>query len=699
MTEIKVLDKSVFNRIAAGEVVERPASVVKELVENSIDAGADNITITIKGGGIDYICVADNGKGIPANQIKTAFLPHATSKISSVEDLDGISTLGFRGEALPSIASVAKVTMLSRPHDCEMGCVYVIDNGAELDYGDMGAAPGTSVTVEGLFERIPARKKFLSRESVEENAITGLIARYILANSNISFKYVVNGKTVYISSGDGVENAILAVYGHEYLSNMVKVHSNMSDIVLYGYVNKPAFTKHSKAFQTLIVNGRYVISDEVSYTVFGCYQKYLMKRQYPTYVLYLNIPYDLVDVNVHPNKMVVKFALPGLIKKIVADTIKEQVLAAVSVPKDIDNAFDATMATKTDSFSPFVFSLKSDSERGSVTPAHSDNSRDSAPRSNKQTDDAPETYVASTRSDRVDAPSSNPSDDFSENTPTDSKLTSKITAVTSDILDNLQPSFATVNAKRREELKDRNRFDDIFSPIQTTPQKEQDKAQDRETISASNEACDDLRKPVVEQCEFSVADLDNYKVDGKLFNTYIVIEKSDSIYLIDQHAAHEKLLYDRYVAEYERGKVATQSMLVPYKFTVTPEESELLNENLNTLAATGFNIIADRKPNSYIVKAVPLCCVGLNVQSFVSDFLHELPDGSEKLLPTAFKEALMQSACKAATKGEDDLSSDEIEKLLSQIAKETTELFCPHGRPIAIRLTRREIEKWFKRIV
>lgn len=699
MTEIKVLDKSVFNRIAAGEVVERPASVVKELVENSIDAGADSITITIKGGGIDYICVADNGKGIPANQIKTAFLPHATSKISSVEDLDGISTLGFRGEALPSIASVAKVTMLSRPHDCEMGCVYVIDNGAELDYGDMGAAPGTSVTVEGLFERIPARKKFLSRENVEENAITGLIARYILANSNISFKYVVNGKTVYVSSGDGVENAILAVYGHEYLSNMVKVHSNMSDIVLSGYVNKPAFTKHSKAFQTLIVNGRYVISDEVSYTVFGCYQKYLMKRQYPTYVLYLNIPYDLVDVNVHPNKMVVKFALPGLIKKIVADTIKEQVLAAVSVPKDIDNAFDATMATKTDSFSPFVFSLKPDSERGSATPAHSDNSRDGAPRNNKQTDDAPEAYVASTRSDRVDAPSSNPPDDFSENTPTDSKLTSKITAVTSDILDNLQPSFATVNAKRREELKDRNRFDDIFSPIQTTPQKEQDKAQDRETISASNEACGDLRKPVVEQCEFSVADLDNYKVDGKLFNTYIVIEKSDSIYLIDQHAAHEKLLYDRYVAEYERGKVATQSMLVPYKFTVTPEESELLNDNLNTLAATGFNIIADRKPSSYIVKAVPLCCVGLNVQSFVSDFLHELPDGSEKLLPTAFKEALMQSACKAATKGEDDLSGDEIEKLLSQIAKETTELFCPHGRPIAIRLTRREIEKWFKRIV
>ena len=169
--------------------------------------------------------------------------------------------------------------------------------------------------------------------------------------------------------------------------------------------------------------------------------------------------------------------------------------------------------------------------------------------------------------------------------------------------------------------------------------------------------------------------------------------------MVDQHAAHEKLLYDRYVAEYERGKVATQSMLVPYKFTVTPEESELLNENLNTLAATGFNIIADKKPNSYIVKAVPLCCVGLNVQSFVSDFLHELPDGSEKLLPTAFKEALMQSACKAATKGEDDLSGDEIEKLLSQIAKETTELFCPHGRPIAIRLTRREIEKWFKRIV
>ena len=680
MTEIKVLDKSVFNRIAAGEVVERPASVVKELVENSIDAGADSITVTIKGGGIEYICVADNGKGISADQIKTAFLPHATSKIKSVEDLDGISTLGFRGEALPSIASVAKVTMLSRPKDCAIGCRYVVDNGSEIDYGDMGAPLGTSVTVENLFDRIPARKKFLSRDSVEENAITGLMARYILANNTISFKYVVNGKTVYISSGDGIENAILTVYGADYLSNMIKVHSTMSDIVLCGYVNKPAFTKHSKAFQTLIVNGRYVINDDVAYTVFGCYQKYLMKRQYPTFVLYLDVPYDLVDVNVHPNKMEVKFALPGLIKKIVADTIKEQVLSAVSTPKDVDEGFDETMSEKAEQLSPFVFSLKPAPE-----PTRAQNEQH--PVASKVFSDNNHNSIKKNEHNNILI-------DLSENPATADKREEKIRTVTSDILGDLpsQPAFFENDRNDVNRLRESDTFDDIFNPFSGIF--ENDK-----TSESSLEAAATASAPTAAQCEFVVSDLDNYKVDGKIFNTYIVIERGDAVYLIDQHAAHEKLLYDRFVAEYERGRVAVQNMLVPYKFTVTPEESELLKENLDLLHSTGFEVTADKRADTFLIRAVPLCCVGLNAQSFVYDFLQELPHDKSKILPTAFKETLMQSACKAATKGEDDLSDGEIKELLSQIAKETTELFCPHGRPIAITLTRREIEKWFKRIV
>lgn len=680
MTEIKVLDKSVFNRIAAGEVVERPASVVKELVENSIDAGADSITVTIKGGGIEYICVADNGKGISADQIKTAFLPHATSKIKSVEDLDGISTLGFRGEALPSIASVAKVTMLSRPKDCAIGCRYVVDNGSEIDYGDMGAPLGTSVTVENLFDRIPARKKFLSRESVEENAITGLMARYILANNTISFKYVVNGKTVYISSGDGIENAILTVYGADYLSNMIKVHSTMSDIVLCGYVNKPAFTKHSKAFQTLIVNGRYVINDDVAYTVFGCYQKYLMKRQYPTFVLYLDVPYDLVDVNVHPNKMEVKFALPGLIKKIVADTIKEQVLSAVSTPKDVDESFDETMSAKAEQLPPFVFSLKPAPE-----PTRAQNEQHHV--ASKVFSDNNHNSIKKNEHNNIHI-------DLSENPATADKRDEKIRTVTSDILVDLpsQPAFFENDRNDVNRLRESDTFDDIFNPFSGI-------FENNKTSESSLEAAATASAPTATQCEFVVSDLDNYKVDGKIFNTYIVIERGDAVYLIDQHAAHEKLLYDRFVAEYERGRVAVQNMLVPYKFTVTPEESELLKENLDLLHSTGFEVTADKRADTFLIRAVPLCCVGLNAQSFVYDFLQELPHDKSKILPTAFKETLMQSACKAATKGEDDLSDGEIKELLSQIAKETTELFCPHGRPIAITLTRREIEKWFKRIV
>ncbi|MFR6640118.1 MAG: DNA mismatch repair endonuclease MutL [Christensenellales bacterium] len=252
-----------------------------------------------------------------------------------MDDLDAISTLGFRGEALPSIASVATVTMITCTPDSDIGTRYVLDNGTETDFGEIGAPVGTTVTVEDLFARIPARRKFLQKDSTEENAITACVAKFILANPNVSFEYVANDKTLYFSDGNGVESAIITIYGKEYLANTSYVQSNISDIVLCGYINKPAYTKHSRLYQTLVVNGRYVQSDEISFTIFGCYQKYLMKRQYPTYVLYLNLPCDLVDVNVHPSKTEVRFATVGIIKKLIADTVKEQVLSEVSIPKEI----------------------------------------------------------------------------------------------------------------------------------------------------------------------------------------------------------------------------------------------------------------------------------------------------------------------------------------------------------------------------
>lgn len=634
MTEINLLDKSVFNRIAAGEVVDRPCSIVKELIENSIDAGATSISITVKGGGVEFIRVSDNGKGMGAEDLKTAFLPHATSKIKSIEDLDNIGTLGFRGEALPSIASVAKVTTVTRKADSEIGHRYVIDNGTETDFGEMGAPIGTTVTVEGLFDRIPARKKFLSKYSSEESAITNLVARSILSNYNVSFTYTLNGKTIYVSTGSGMENAIKTVYGDEYLPNMIKIHSTISDIVLCGYINKPSFSKHSKSFQTLIVNGRYVINDEIAYTIFGCYQKYLMTRQYPTYVLYLNLPYDLVDVNVHPGKMQIKFAMPALIKKIVVDTIEEQVMNAVAIPKTIENVAPCKTATPT----PISFF-----ETASATQIE----RESTSFNEKRESNLYAGHAGERK---------------------------PLEKINSSILGEIsEPVSVKIRSRNSETEKTflRELSEDSFSTV--------------------------LQGMFVQQEQIEIPQ--QTKIVGKAFNTYVFVEKGNDLYLIDQHAAHEKILYDKYVSEFERGAIPTQDMLLPYTFSVSSEEFELINSRLDDLKKIGF-VLSAQGQDSFNLSAIPLCCVGLNIKNFISDFLQiNVRTSKYDSMPVSFRAKLMQSACKAAVKGEDDLSEMQILSLLSQISENVTELFCPHGRPIVIKISKNEIEKWFKRIV
>ena len=335
MNEINVLDKSIYNRIAAGEVVERPSSIVKELIENSIDAGATIISVEIKNGGVDYIRIADNGKGIASKDVPTAFLAHATSKIKNLNDLDSIATLGFRGEALPSIASVAKITMQTRQKGEEIGYKYVVDNGVVIDSGETGCPQGTTVIVEDVFGHIPARKKFLQKSSVEESAISALVSKIILANYNVSISLTINGKSIYRSSGKGIESAIYCVYDEEYFSNLLKIDANDYGIRVFGYMGKPSYTKHTKNYQTIIINGRYVVSEDVSYWIYGCYLDFLMKRQFPTFIMYINLPYDMIDVNVHPNKLEVKFANVGLVKKIITDTVKEQIINTSKIAKEV----------------------------------------------------------------------------------------------------------------------------------------------------------------------------------------------------------------------------------------------------------------------------------------------------------------------------------------------------------------------------
>lgn len=686
MNRIRVLNSEVYNRIAAGEVVSQPASVVKELVENSLDAGADRITVEIEDGGMALIRVSDNGCGIAPEDVKNAFLPHATSKISRLDDLSSIATLGFRGEALPSIASVADVTMLSRAKDCALGTVYRIDNGAEIDFGDMGAQPGSEVTVRGLFERIPARRKFIKSTRAEESAVTNLLSRYILANPSVSFMYRANDKEMLHSSGGGLKSALKEVYSADFLENCVKIDSTMSDIGLFGYAGKPSFSKHSKAFQTLVVNGRYVWSDDISYTVYGCYAEFLMKRQYPVYVLHLRVPYDLVDINVHPNKMEIKFACLPLLKKLIKEALDNQIFREVRIPKAVrlSGGFD------------FASGGEPDQRPGAGL---------------EETAAATDWVVFEKQAAFTDAAvkgaSAKRADDPTSailNVP-DTRKSFQATGVTlrerperaRDYLEGVSGGFNAADWK----IGKIDPFAGIVGRARASDEKgaatlgDAAVPQKNRTSTAKGETA-----AAFEQAGF----FDGYPavIAGRLFGTYILVQKGNDVYCIDQHAAHEKLNYDRMVASIEAGPGLRQPLLLPYDFTLSAEEAVLLEESLSVFDEIGFSI-EPTAPQAFSLKAVPVGMAGLRLSEFIPAFMQAAKAGGDAghalKNDKGLRAHIMQAACKASVRGEEDLSVSEIEALIGDMVRSNMALFCPHGRPVAVGFTRQDIEIWFKRIV
>lgn len=655
MNEIKVLDKSIYNRIAAGEVVEKPASIVKELIENSIDAGATAISIDIKNGGVDYICVSDNGKGIAPQDVPTAFLAHATSKIKQLSDLDGIATLGFRGEALPSISAVSKVTMITRKHDAEMAFRYCIDHGVVVDSGEYGAPKGTSVTVENVFGNIPARKKFLQKSNVEENAIIALVSKIILANYNLAISLTVNGKNIYRSAGTGLENAIYCVYGADFIKELVKIDAEANGIKIHGYIGKPSFTKHAKTYQTVITNGRYVISDEISYWMFGCYQDFLMKRQFPVFILHIDLPYDLIDVNVHPNKLEVKFACVGLIKGLLTNTVKDVINEKARIAKEI-------------------YDIK--------------------------TEPVGEEFILV--------------DDLDEVLPTINQTIPNFNKENSNPFEI--PSTRTVlsreNERKSGEVKESAAFTQMFSSqlFNSIADHSQTKGFNFEndlnsnsegnTVAESNPKND---KDIAKEESVWVqekADIGEEKLTyvGKIFNTYLIFENSTHVFYIDQHAAHERLLYDKLEKDFNENRIAVQSLLIPYTFSVTVDEFNLILENKSTLAKFGFEI-EEFGENTFAIKGVPAKCGEMNISSFLSTLLSDIANKRTIDNLAIFKDKLMQNACKSAIKGDMDISNDEIKTLVMDMLKNNGVLYCPHGRPIVVKISKTEVEKWFKRIV
>ena len=637
--KINILDKTIFNRIAAGEVVERPASVVKELIENSIDSGATQINIEVTEGGIKKIKVSDNGCGIESSELPKAFMPHATSKIATIEDLDKIGTLGFRGEALSSIASVAKVNVISKPQTADLGSKIELSGGEILSQTDSGSPVGTTVTVENLFYNVPARAKFLKKPKQEETEITNIVSRLILANPTISFKYIANDKIVFLTQGNGLEEAIYVIYGKVTMENLLPIEYIGDIFKITGFICKPTFSKPNRTYQTLLINGRYVINQTISTAVYKAYEGFLMKGNFPFFVLNINIPLDKVDVNVHPNKLDVKFEESNRIFGIILHAISNTLLTSSHI-KFLD-------------------------DEQIISPAVQGNLH-------------------------LQNLSQNEGKNFDNKTPETNPET-----FTEAILNNSEELYK----KEYETRKSLNFFlnkSDSVSEFEINSDHGLSQALTQQAMQHNNII--QLNSNFTQAQNASLFESDAYKIVGVLFGTFIIVEQGTFAYFIDQHAAHERLLYDKFKAQLQNRQIPVQQLLVPYILDVNYMESEFINTNLENFKQLGFEI-EPFGANTFKVSTVPLLFKDISINSFFEVVLKDI-NSTIKITPSTILEGyLARSACRTAIKANDLMSNSEIEILLNNLNKTNQVLLCPHGRPVVVKVPKTDLEKWFKRIV
>lgn len=644
MAKINILDKKIYNRIAAGEVVERPYSVIKELIENAIDAGATDIDVTIEDGGKKLMRVSDNGCGISREDLPKAFLPHATSKISTVEDLDKILTLGFRGEALASIGSVSKATILSKTKDDEMGNIIVCEGGVIGDADVYPSDTGTTVSVENLFFNTPARAKFLKASKSEETDITNIITRLILSHPDIAFKYTSDGKVMLQSFGGGLDEAIIEIYGYNTITDCIPIETEKNGIKISGFIGKNYFTKPNRTYQTVILNGRYVVNNTIQSSMHNAYAAYLMKRQYPFYVLKIDMSPETVDVNVHPNKTDVRF---------IDNQVIYSTLYSV-VTKVLDGSAAALEIVKPNNYVPIDEGSRPIIPQKPITPDEIGEAHCDRP------------FVSGFNEELLDQ-----------------TIWGRYNKSKSDEKEGeFEKTFGVADSHDDEPRElGGNKIDDIF-------------AENKKYIAEmeAKKAAEEAEKARQEELKVEP----EFKVIGQVLATYLILEKENDIYFIDQHAAHERLLYDKFIEEYKSGNVAEQTMLVPYIFRVNESESEFIIGKFPELRKSGFDI-SEYDVNEFAVYSVPVLLFDMDLKSFFDDLLSDISFKKETM-PELIHDKIAMKACKAAIKSGKILSEDEIDALLKAM-KYNTALRCPHGRPVTVKISRTEIDKWFKRIV
>ena len=670
MAKINILDSSIYNRIAAGEVVDRPYSVVKELVENSLDAHAKNITVAIERGGKDLICVTDDGDGIEKSELRAAFLPHATSKIAKVEDLDDIRTLGFRGEAIASIASVSRMRIRSRARGAEEAFELSCAGGTLGEVSPCPLGEGTEIGVENLFYNTPVRERFLRTDKGEEAEISSYVSRFVLGNPQVSFRYYIGGKLALQSFGGGEEEAVAAVYGGAAVQQCYRIDAVKHGIRLHGYLGKPSFTKPNRTYQSVFVNGRYVVNNTIASAIGNAYGGYLMKRQYPFYVLFVDVPPAVVDVNVHPNKADVRFennqVIYGCIYSVVSAVLDGNAAALDFVvgAKDAAAAGDVSKqedAPKMAEVSPSELENRNEIAENAVlhsTVSETDREKDLF-------SFAPPSQMRGGERVVFHDSGAHPAAPAAEKT----GLPFPEAAPAGGAYSKTSPADAGPSASSPGE--------DIFAENKRFLEEQERMAREK-----------------AKQQKFV---FENAVYKGSLFNTYLIYEEGDNAYIIDQHAAHERLIFDRLKAEMEARKVVSQPMLVPYILTLNREEGAFFAEHLATIREIGFDI-EEFGGGSFKISAVPLDLQDIDLSAFFADVLAEVGTLRAIKLSELLRDKLAMTACKHAVKGGMLLTDAEQQALFAMLHGDMG-LKCPHGRPVAVRMAKAEIEKLFKRIV
>ncbi len=644
MPKINLLPKNVAELIAAGEVVERPASVIKELVENSIDAGATVITVEIQRGGITYIRVTDNGCGIAHEDVPTAFLRHATSKIKTDSDLDSIATLGFRGEALAAVSSVARVDILTAIEEAKAGTHYKIEGGEELLYEESGCPKGTTIIIRDLFYNTPARMKFLKKDISEANACAAVIDRIALSHPEVSFKFIRDGKQAMVTSGDGnIKSAVYSVLGREFSGTLIDVDSTFGGITVKGLTCKPVSCKPTRNSQFTFLNGRLVKSGTVVAAVEQAYKNSAMVGKFPGFVLYLNLPFDTVDVNVHPAKTEVRFSDERKIFDAVYASVKNAISSRDTRPQ---------VKLSTPVFNKFENMTSEQYRQQRITEAETT--------AEKIYNKKPISYTQDLKR----------ADTFTFHSNTVPEFVNRHSFVS--------PTGEKTEPLTQEEFKEKyneprkNTVEAAIEPKQSSASVE--------PLSISVDITKDEEKPVITAI-------------GEVFSTYIVAEMGNSVFMIDKHAANERILYNQLKKQHS---VEIQSLLTPVSVALAKEEYDAVINNTQLLLENGFEV-EDFGNNTVVVRAIPVVLTKEDISSLISEVASGIITSGT--VETEREENIFHTvACRAAIKAGNKLSLKEMQTLAEEVLNSREIMYCPHGRPVAFEIKRRELEKQFGRI-